>query len=75
MSKVEFKITEGEIACGVTHEAIKALRPKILIRDGKVFFPNCTPPALASATARYALGKPVEFAGFALDMPVYKAIA
>lgn len=66
-------LTEIEIACGVTLEQVYDLRPRVLVREDRVFVPAETPPALASSTARMAFGGPAKFAGLnQLGMLVYR---
>ncbi|MHA3723779.1 hypothetical protein ACXR2T_07860 [Leucobacter sp. HY1910] len=73
-------LTPIEIACGVTTEQVRALRPRVLIFDGgtAVAVSSTASPALATATARYALGREVAYDGFndgfnVLGLAIYRA--
>ena len=46
------KLTEMEIACGVTVDDVTALSQKTLVTDNKVVFPADVSPAEASAFLR-----------------------
>ena len=73
MSTYTLELTEIEISCGVTLEAVAVELPLgRLVRDGDGFMVSkSAPPALAGATARAALTAPVEFSHLALGCPVY----
>lgn len=75
MSYYTHKLTPTEEACGVTMEKVADLLPKVLVRDGNVYLPADTPPALASSVARCALGAPATFVGIsrATGYPIYAA--
>lgn len=68
------ELTPTEEACGVTLEQVADLLPKVLVRNGKVYLPTNTPPALAGSVARCALGQPARYVGTAsIDYPIYAA--
>lgn len=72
-----FELSEVEIACGVTmKDAANTREDSLVLRipEGlRVTVPIDTPPALAGAAARMALGVPCEFAGLNhWGNPVYK---
>ena len=73
MNTYTLELTEIEIACGVTLEAVEAELPLgRLVRDSDAFMVSkSAPPALAGATARVALDGPVEFSHLAFGCPVY----
>lgn len=67
------ELTEMEIACGVTLEQVADATPRVLSRDGHLFLPANTPPALGKAVARCVFAdKPHAFTGLSLGMPAYK---
>ena len=73
MSNYSLELTEVEIACGVTLEAVAVELPLgRFVRDGNGFMVGkSAPPALAGAVARAALAGPVEFSHLAFGCPVY----
>lgn len=71
-----FELTDIEVQCGVTLEAVRELLPKVLFRDvqqhQRAVFPLYTGAALASATARAGFGVRAKFCGMnELGQPVY----
>lgn len=67
------ELTEIERACGVTLEQVADVMPRVLVRDGHVFLPANTPPALGKAVARCVFAdKPHTFTGLSLGMPAYR---
>lgn len=56
MPHAAIPLTETEIACGVTPEQVTATRAQSLVTNGRVVLPANTPPALAGAVAKQALG-------------------
>ena len=73
MTHYTLELTETELACGVTLEQVADVLPRVLVRDGRLFLPANTPPALGNAVARCVFaGEPHTFSGFALGMPVYR---
>lgn len=75
MSVTHFALTEMEQALGVTAEQAAQTRAQSLVFDGgdAVALPVDTPPALAGAAARLALGGAVLFAGLnQYSQPVYR---
>ena len=73
MSTYALELTEIEIACGVTLEAVAVEFPLgRLVRDGDAFMVSkSASPSLAGAVARLALAGPVEFSHLAFGCPVY----
>ena len=73
MSTYALELTEVEIACGVTLEAVAVELPLgRFVRDGDGFMVSkSASPALAGAVARVALAGPVEFSHLAFGCPVY----
>lgn len=57
------ELTDIEVACGVTLEAVAEVLPKGAFFDsGSTFaIPANTPPAVAGAVARCAFGGPITF--------------
>lgn len=74
MHTYTLELTPIEIACGVTLEQVADLMPKILLRDGRAYLPENTPPALCGAVARCAFGGPAQFVGIskATGYPIYE---
>lgn len=75
MSVTHFALTEMERACGVTAQQAAHTRAQSLVFDGgdAVALPVGTPPALAGAAARLALGGAVLFAGpNQYSQPIYR---
>ena len=56
-----FKLSEIEIACGVTLDQVEALRPKGAFFGELFALPGDISPALGQATARLAAGRPARF--------------
>ena len=73
MSTYALELTEIEIACDVTLEAVAVELPLgRFVRDCDGFMVSkSAPPALAGAVARAAIGGPVEFSHLAFGYPVY----
>ena len=73
MDTYKLELTEIEIACGVTLEAVAVELPLgRFVRDGDAFMVSkSAPPALAGAVARAAFAAPVEFSHLAFGCPVY----
>ena len=73
MSTYSLELSEIEIACGVTLEAVAVELPLgRFVRDGGAFMVSkSASPALAGAVARAALAAPVEFSHLAFGYPVY----
>ena len=73
MSNYSLELTEVEIACDVTLEAVAVELPLgRFVRDGYGFMVSkSASPALAGAVARVALAGPVEFSHLAFGCPVY----
>ena len=73
MSAYSLELSEIEIACGVTLEAVAVELPLgRFVRDGDGFMVSkSASPALAGATARAAFAAPVEFSHLAFGYPVY----
>lgn len=70
---IKHKLTDIEIACGVTLEQVADLLPKVLVRDGRAIVPKDTPPALSASVARCALGEKAVYTGHnQLGQPVYR---
>lgn len=73
MAHYTLELTEIELACGVTLEQVSDVMPRVLVRDGRLFLPANTPPALGKAVARCVFAdKPHTFSGIALGMPAYR---
>jgi hypothetical protein len=75
---VSVVLTDTEVYCGVTVEAVVSERTGGLVFDGgQAFIPrsqHCA-PALAGAAARYALGGEAGFVGLnAAGWPVYRLV-
>ena len=67
------ELTETELACGVTLDQVADVMPRVLVRDGRLFLPANTPPALGKAVARCVFAdEPHSFIGITLGMPVYR---
>lgn len=73
MNTYKLELTEIEVVCGVTLDAVEELLPKVLVRGYKVVLPSDASPALAGATARCALAAPAEYVGMFNGCPVYQA--
>jgi len=71
----EFTLSPTEVACGVTIEQVREVRAKAYIMHDKqsVAIVRGTPPALAGAAARLALGGDVEFVAINIwGNPLYR---
>lgn len=71
----EFTLSPTEVACGVTEEAARAVRRDayVMHHGRSVAITRGTPPALAGAAARLALGGPVEFDAINIwGQPLYR---
>lgn len=66
-------LTEVERACGVTESAVMVARARGAVVRHMFLAPANTPPAVAGAAARLALGGPAEFSHIntATGYPVY----
>lgn len=72
MSTYKLELTETELACGVTLEAVAEILPKVLVREDYVMLPASTKgPALAGAVARAAFGAPAQYSHSWAGNPVY----
>ncbi len=56
MNIYKHKLTDTEIACGVTLEQVARELPRVLLRDDRVHVDGTVPPALGSSVARAAFG-------------------
>jgi hypothetical protein len=71
----EFTLSPIEVACGVTMDDVRRVRADAYVMHDKrsVAIGRNTPPALAGAAARMALGGPVEFDALNIwGQPLYR---
>jgi hypothetical protein len=75
VSGAEFALSDVEVACGVTLDDVRLARREAYVSASGTYVTirKGTPPAVAGAAARLALGGPVEFESFdTFGQPFYR---
>jgi len=67
MNHYTHTLTEIEQACGVTLDDVARELPRVALRENAAWVDGSLAPALATSTARAALGKPAAYSHHALN--------